>query len=470
MNPRPRRTSTPLSPLERMSLILSNPTDKHPFPKADWKAPQRHEKRFRRRRKPSLDPLPPHHQQESTNHHHGWAADTIRITEEIYHGSTSILDTIKAAELVQRAFRLRQWRRHMAIKFYTLCHYRYQHEVLHALRIQCHIRMHLAHRRVQRIRLDVHTTKARHIQHVARSFMRNQRTKIKLRCRLLTTIRSLIPGGNRISDLLRRRGTGPSPIDASTAHTAAPNSSTSPPPISPNSPLQRRPSRSHRGAITETELDVLQGLSGIGLRLVVHQTWFVELLKALKRVQSIDRTVHQRHRSYQNRRTFAAAFSHGVVQPLVQRRVLDIEACKIKRMRVQDQCRARQDEERERERLEREHMFYEEHLLLVLATQQRRRAEAVIQEKDRMHREKMERTWREAVAVERVEKWKRARVVAVRGMVTLNIEQALYLVGLRVRGERNQSKGGDVDEGGGVSSSIQVVHGKRVRVYLRGVG
>jgi hypothetical protein len=136
-------------------------------------------------------------------------------------------------------------------------------------------------------------------------------------------------------------------------------------------------------------------------------------------------------------------------------------------MRVQDQCRARQDEERERERLEREHMFYEEHLLLVLATQQRRRAEAVIQERDRVHREKMERTWREAVAVEKVEKWKRARVAAVRGMVTLNIEQALYLVGLRVRGERNQSKGGNVDEGGSVSSSIQVVHGKRVRVYVR---
>ena len=66
-----------------------------------------------------------------------------------------------------------------------------------------------------------------------------------------------------------------------------------------------------------------------------------------------------------------------------------------------------------------------------------------------------------------MEKWKRARVAAVRGMVTLNIEQALYLVGLRVRGERNQSKGGNVDEGGGVSSSIQVVHGKRVRVYVR---
>ena len=405
--------------MEKAGLIMPFPSSSNPFPSPDFRAPTRTRLRHRHRRKPSLVPLKKYTSTTTRSlksqdtagggQGGGWAADTFRIVNEIQH-TGGIYDTIRATKIVQRAFRLKHWKTDMTSRFQELCAIRRRHEYTNAVIIQCIVRQIASIATVKHQRYTHHTTMVLKIQHLGRSFLRNQLSKTHLRIRLLNTIRSLVPSG-KISNLLRNTELN----------------------------IKRRTSYSHRGSITNKELQILEELaSAVGLRLSVHQTLFVELLDALRWALFIQTCVLQRHAVYQHRRTVASSLSSSIVDKVMKARVFNIETVKIHCMLQDVKMQKTATRRLTREREERECMLRHDpqRQQLILQKKEDERVHLVVLEREKVQREKREELWREAVVNQKKATFGLKRMEWIESIILLDVEQSVYLCGLRLKGKR----------------------------------
>ena len=406
---RRRKKKPKLSPLERAEYILPFPskiqinTGHCPVPDfTDWHKP---DQIVRRKRRSSLIKIRDNIASTSKNTSFGWAADTCRLAHG--YSTVGVLDTVKAASVLQNIWRLRTWRKHCTQKFKTLVKFREIYEHDSTVRIQCMVRKYAAIDKVQNKRKNLHNKMVNKIQRTARNFLRNQYAKSELRKKLLQTIRPLVPSSNRISELF--------------SHSR-----------------RQRPSRSHRGGIQHRELEVLRELAGVAvLRPHSHSTFFVELLDTIRWVHVIRNTVHKRHNSYKNRRQSAITYSADVLEHVVRQRVLAIESFKVRQAlyeTIQEQC---QRIEEKKERDERERMWREDNTIKF----ERLRLELVEKQKqltkERQEREERERMWRCALLnKKRLEGIAKLKTFATQ-CCQLSIEQGMYLAILAIEGKRN---------------------------------
>ena len=413
-----------LSPLERAEIILPFPTKTNydapvanPFRHADWKKPERVlKKRYqnsKRQRRSSFNNIRSSNKQKLTplqNQSTGFAADTMRLVNEMpTNGSTSILETVQALSIIQKGWRLKQWKKQLTKKFQVLCYYREKYETHNAIVLQCLIRSHLARKKVIKRRLDWHSFNAILLQSVIRKYIRNQQSKRYLRAKLLAEIRPLVPSAHRISALIVEQ-----------KHS------------------QRSKSFSHRGrgGITEKELSILKEISSVGLRDTVHTTYFVELLDGLRWVQSINRKVQARHISYISRRTCSLQVFKEVLEEVSNQRLQQkefIKKKKIKQKVMEDMLKQHQEKI---ERKEREQMWREDNAIKMDALRiirEENRKQLVI---DREERERKEMIFRMIMIEQKKKKWLNSKRLMCENMIERLIEQSVYLVMLRVKGKR----------------------------------
>lgn len=423
-----------LNPLEKAQLILAFPNEKHPFPIPDWKAPARHHLR-RRPRTSSLSSssiLPPLTvTQESTRErknrrrrrcqkkkqaaddskNHGWAADTMRIINEI-NQNDNVLQTIQATSIIQQNWRQRQQRVRWTGMFLYLCQVRRDYEDKNIVLLQCRMRQCLSKIKIRKLRHVLHDKMIKRVQRIGRAFLRNQKTKMKLRFTLLSLIRPLVPATHLVSQLFKM--------------------------------TKRRPSRSHRGAIKEEELFMLRELAMVGIRLVVHQTLFAELLDALRWVQHVKKVVQLRHQSYQHRRTFSLSFSKSqIIASVVKQRSLKIQRLKLGCAEREHGARVVLKDERNRERDEREQMWREEHAIKLRERRAREKIEKKVREQEIKNRKERERIWRQALILKKRQDFLNKRKAWMKEMCQRCMEQGLYLATLSVRGERRVKRSVD---------------------------
>ena len=432
-----------LSPLEKAQLILAFPNEKHPFPIPDWKAPAR--RRLRRRPRSSssssssiLPPLTPllHSPvtQESTrekknrrrrrrcqkkkqaadnSENHGWAADTMRIINEInQNDNVGVLQTIQATSIIQQSWRRRQQRVRWTEMFLYLCQVRREYEYKNVVLLQCMMRQCMSKIKIKKLRHILHTRMIKRVQRIGRAFLRNQETKMKLRSILLSLIRPLVPSAHLVSQLFQM--------------------------------TKRRPSHSHRGAIKEEELLMLRELAMVGIRLIVHQTLFAELLDALRWVQHVNKVVQLRHQTYQHRRTFSLSFCKSqIITSVVKQRSLKIQRLKLQHAKLGVIEKGALKDERNRERDEREQMWREEHVIKLQERRAREKIEKKVREQEIKNRKERERIWRQALIIKKREDFLNKRKAWMEEMCQRCMEQGLYLATLSVRGERRVKRSVD---------------------------
>jgi hypothetical protein len=433
---RRRRKKKPilLSPLEKAEAIIPYPSLNNPFPQPDFRAP--YTKQIKRR-KNSLKPINIYTHPSNNQSNGTWAIDIVRIVYDLQL-TKGIMSSVFAAEIVQKTYRLRRWKMQMKKKFQILVHHRKMWEHKKSITIQCMIRKKQATNKVKRKRFQYHTEMSKKIQTLGRWFNRNQKEKKYLRTKVLQLIATLIPSG-RVSTLLKRED---------------------------HSYSRRRNTFSHRGSITEEELDILKELADVALRLMIHSTLFVELLDCLRWTQFIARSVRTRHVSYQNRRTFSSSLCKRIISSIIKDRIFNIEKRKIDKMFKTNKLQHTIMTEKKRERMEREYMFHEEHLQLKMKMLKEKQIESIRLKHEQMKREHFEVMWRKAMLKKKVELFNQEKLSYIQNMMQFNIDQGIYLAKLTMNGERNTRK----IKVSNAKSSIQVVYGKRVRVYFHQKG